>query len=415
MRIFRILSLGILLFIANSVWAKDKKSEEYVKPAFNSFHKQSFTYKTDLAFNKKMATLEMDVYRADGDSNMNRPCIIWFHGGSFMTGSKSGRDVVPFCEYFTQRGFVNISVDYRLGMEIFPPNAKSAAEAIYRATQDGRSALDFISQHAKEWGINPNQLIVAGSSAGGFIAMSLAFLDKQSEIPTVINTGLRSDANPTGLGPMWENNKPENAFKPLACINMCGALIDSSWIENKDKGFPLLSIHGNKDKTVPAGADTIRVMNRSLTRIYGSIPIHEIATKKGLNSELIIFKGADHVPYIKKPEYLDTTMCLTHKFIVEKVLQLDNWPKGNNCFGLSKESKKKVKQFGLKFNKETNNSRVFAEDGKPCTEIAVYGKDHKLITKHFNVSEVKLDDQILEQGIGKVVAKRGREKTVLEF
>ena len=46
---------------------------------------------------------EMDIYTPQGDTETNRPLIIYMHGGSFYLGDKSMTDCVDFCESFAKR------------------------------------------------------------------------------------------------------------------------------------------------------------------------------------------------------------------------------------------------------------------------------------------------------------------------
>ncbi len=53
-----------------------------------------------------------------------------------------------------------------------PPVGDEAAEAARTwAEEDGRQAIRFVRQHAKEWGLDPNRIGIAGFSAGGGIVM----------------------------------------------------------------------------------------------------------------------------------------------------------------------------------------------------------------------------------------------------
>ena len=57
---------------------------------------------------------KMDIYTPDGDTEINRPLILFMHGGSFYGGNKTDADCEDFCESFAKRGYVTASVNYRL-------------------------------------------------------------------------------------------------------------------------------------------------------------------------------------------------------------------------------------------------------------------------------------------------------------
>ena len=60
---------------------------------------------------------KMDIYMPSGDTEVNRPLIIFIHGGSYIGGDKSGPDCVDFCETFAKKGYVTASVNYRLASD----------------------------------------------------------------------------------------------------------------------------------------------------------------------------------------------------------------------------------------------------------------------------------------------------------
>ena len=55
-------------------------------------------YGENLKNNGTSQILLCDVYQPVGDNVINRPAVIVAHGGFFLSGSKTGADVVPICE-----------------------------------------------------------------------------------------------------------------------------------------------------------------------------------------------------------------------------------------------------------------------------------------------------------------------------
>ena len=45
---------------------------------------------------------EMDIYTPDGDTETNRPLIIFIHGGTFIAGDKANSDCIDFCKKFAK-------------------------------------------------------------------------------------------------------------------------------------------------------------------------------------------------------------------------------------------------------------------------------------------------------------------------
>ena len=82
-------------------------------------------YQTEIFSNTDVATVDysdvytglehrMDIYTATGDTVSNRPVIFYLHGGSFYSGDKSMTDCIDFCIAFAKRGYVAVSLNYRL-------------------------------------------------------------------------------------------------------------------------------------------------------------------------------------------------------------------------------------------------------------------------------------------------------------
>lgn len=88
--------------------------------------------------------------------------VVWIHGGG-LTGGKA-EDYIPHCCYFAERGFVGISVEYRL---------LSEEVAVEDCIADAADAVRFIRFHAELFGIAPQRIAVVGESAGGYLATAL--------------------------------------------------------------------------------------------------------------------------------------------------------------------------------------------------------------------------------------------------
>jgi acetyl esterase len=99
----------------------------------------------------------------DGDK---RPVIVFFFGGGWKNGSFT--QFIPQAEYFASRGIVALSADYRIASV-----HKTTPDA---CVEDGKSAIRWVRAHAGRLGINPDQVIAAGGSAGGHVAACTAFI-----------------------------------------------------------------------------------------------------------------------------------------------------------------------------------------------------------------------------------------------
>ena len=101
-----LLIICFLFFLNN---AASQCNGRYINEIFSNVDVSTTNY-SDFFFDSEH---EMDVYTPVGDSLQNSPLILYFHGGSFTAGDKSTIDCVDFCEYFSKRGYVTASVNYR--------------------------------------------------------------------------------------------------------------------------------------------------------------------------------------------------------------------------------------------------------------------------------------------------------------
>ena len=90
------------------------------------------------------------------------PTLVYFHGGGWVTGSKD-QAVLEVLPYLAM-GFAVVNVDYRLA-QVAPAPAAAA---------DCRCALRWVFRHAEQYGLDAARVVVAGTSAGGHLALLAA-------------------------------------------------------------------------------------------------------------------------------------------------------------------------------------------------------------------------------------------------
>ncbi len=273
--------------------------------------------------------LTMDIYEPTGDTETARPLIIWAHGGSFIAGSRTDGDVVALANAFAKKGFVCVSIDYRVGM--FPIDSVNAVKAVVRATQDMKASIRYFykdKQTTNTYKIDTNNIIIGGSSAGAVTALHLAYLDKDCEVEQYISN---ADLNAMG-GLEGTSGSPGYSTNVHAVINLCGALASYGWMEPGD--VPLCSLHGDNDGTVPYFTDVAVVAGFNVIQLDGSRILNEQANAIGIQNNFYTHYGAGHAVYAGNAAYMDTTINFVTDFLVdhlscsESILQPDNTPTG---------------------------------------------------------------------------------------
>lgn len=123
-------------------------------------------YSISLAFNEETATyfsdsiitLKATIYSPEKDTI--KPALILIHEGGFTGGSR-------FCfnqygPYFAKRGYVVMSIDYRLVQQggAYPEALKDCIEAVL-----------WLKAHHEKYRIDKQRMAVIGSSAGAYLAV----------------------------------------------------------------------------------------------------------------------------------------------------------------------------------------------------------------------------------------------------
>jgi acetyl esterase len=108
----------------------------------------------------------LDLWQAR--SSRPTPLIIFFHGGSFLTGGKELARGSDLLKWALEAGVSYASVNYRYAKDgVFLP----------APMQDGARAVQVLRSRAREWNLDPGRFAAYGVSAGAGIALWIAFHD----------------------------------------------------------------------------------------------------------------------------------------------------------------------------------------------------------------------------------------------
>jgi acetyl esterase/lipase len=274
----------------------------YVQRIFTTLDTtHDIVYGKNLDVNNAIDTLKCDLYQPVGDTSHARPLLVLTHGGSFVAGDKSEPDIVRLCTAFASRGYVTVSINYRLGVTTV--SGSELARANVRAVQDESAAVRYFRSRADSLRIDTALIFAGGTSAGGFTAIQHAYLD-QSEIPAAMDT--------SGLGGLeGASGTPGYSSHIRGVINLWGAIGDTAWINAGD--VPIVSIHGTADNTVPYDAGWVFSMP-GIYWVYGSASIHRRAVGHGVYSVLRLFNGMGHQFPVTSPQ-MDTAEDIISGFL----------------------------------------------------------------------------------------------------
>ena len=263
-----------------------------------------------------------DIYEPAGDTQTDRPLIIYFHTGNFLPkyinqsalGTRADSCTVAICEEFARKGYVVASVDYRLG---YNPTAPTQVErttqliqAAYRGVQDSRTAVRYfrksIAEDSNPYGIGTDKIAMFGEGTGGYITLASAGISSFEDI-------IYEDDGTTPISKFWYDpgdgsfipmvvesihgdvNATTDTYAPAAqggfqmCIanhvgyssdfnfqmNLGGALGDLNWLDEGD--IPMVSFQGPHDQYAPYTSAVLIVpgVNLPIVEVDGAYNIHE--------------------------------------------------------------------------------------------------------------------------------------------
>jgi len=127
---------------------------------------------TEIRYSEQYPNSFLDITYPDEDREAPRPTLIYFHGGGFFGGSKSvgdplaGSDATALLDDICAEGFNLVNIDYVLVPEYHFPDPLIQANEAFR----------FLTDHADEYHLNMDRVVIMGSSAGAIITSQLGSL-----------------------------------------------------------------------------------------------------------------------------------------------------------------------------------------------------------------------------------------------
>ncbi len=265
----------------------------YAFQIFNDVSKTTVKYATSTPENKD---LFVDIYQPANDQVTKRPLIIFAHGGSFIAGDKS--DMEPFCTFWSQRGFVTASLQYRL-FAGFPTKA-AMFDAAVKAVSDMKGAYRYFKSDAAKlnlYNIDTTKIFIGGLSAGAITALHAAYMDEGDAIASDALTTIIANGGFHGNTGDAENLS-HNDRDIFGVFNMSGAVFTKGLLDT-DEPF-LMSFQGDNDDVVPIDSNSVFF---GLAYLYGSRTIHKEADAIGLPNTLTVAPGGGHTDIYTSPTF----------------------------------------------------------------------------------------------------------------
>ncbi|MFZ1799297.1 MAG: alpha/beta hydrolase, partial [Chitinophagaceae bacterium] len=218
------------------------------------------------------------VFYATHDySPVATPIVVIFHAGGFS--DCSGPNYLDTLAIMTaQRGFIVVVAEYRCGRIKDPDvtgdyTSVQQVNAIYRSIQDGRGLLRTLIKtvrsdvnHELPYLMDTSNIFVAGQSAGGVIAMSLAYDKYAAQVYATFPSPTGSTTIDQALGPIdadYYDGETSIQYYPKikGLWSMWGAKAIPLAYDGNEVGFlqnsnpiPMIAFMGHRDPVFPEDA-----------------------------------------------------------------------------------------------------------------------------------------------------------------
>ncbi|WP_346854922.1 alpha/beta hydrolase [uncultured Draconibacterium sp.] len=286
-----LLALSLLFFV--SAFSQNR----YTEPSFDEISVETLTYAT-----KEGENLDLDIYLPMADAETERATLIYVHGGGFSVGQRDNEGIQDFCTRMANHGYVVASISYRLTRKGTPEAfgcdcpANDKLNTFYAAVEDLQDATFFLIENREQFGIDPQKIILAGSSAGA---------------ETVLNTAYQ---------PPYCYGLDSGPVSFAGVIGMAGAIPDTAVIYD-ESAVPSLLFHGTDDPLVPYATAPHHYCDKDKAGyliLHGSQSIaeklHQLNTPYWLHTSC----GAGHEMASKPMEdYFDVIVEFCNTFVVK--------------------------------------------------------------------------------------------------
>lgn len=222
--------------------------------------------------------LYMDVYDpAEGSETSfegkEKPTIIFVFGGNFADGKRDDKTYLPWFRTMTENGYRMIAIDYRLGLKEITTfglgQANNLEDAIHIAMEDLFCATGFIVENKDMLGIDPENIVICGSSAGAVTVLQAEY--------EICNNACQTQNLPDG-------------FRYKGVISFSGGILSRKGkLKYDEEPCPTLMFHGTEDNLVCYSK--IRFFHLGF---FGSEKIADRFKKSGYDYNILRYLGRGH-------------------------------------------------------------------------------------------------------------------------
>jgi len=258
--------------------------------------------------------LSVAIYQPKPTS-LQAPVMVYIHGGGFMAGFNIETDAD--LRWFSAQGWLVFSVDYRL----FTPDSPTWN----KAPQDVACGLAWVGANAAAYGGDSSRLALLGDSAGGNLALNLAYMAAQGNnqsacgvVPVPAAVVVQYPAvDPLAI---YEQGYPIPGFEPKMLVS---GYIGGIPQELSDRARAVSSVTYLSDKAPPTLI--LAPEKDSIVPFSSVLRFAEQARLAGVDVELVVIPFSNHVYNQMASGSIgnQARLTITKRYLFEQGL----WPK----------------------------------------------------------------------------------------
>lgn len=207
----------------------------------------------------------LDIYAPVETPEEQLPVIVFFYGGSWNSGTRTGYDFAG--RALAAQGFVVVVPDYRLVPEVRYPGF----------VEDGAAALRWVAENIAEHGGDPERVVLSGHSAGAHIAAMLTYDARWLGEDHAMLRGFAGLAGPYDFLPL-DSDSTKAAF--------------GQWPDLPETQPTTWASAGDPPALLLTGAEDTTVKPRNSQALAAALE------EAGVGAQVIEYEGVDHIDIV---------------------------------------------------------------------------------------------------------------------
>ncbi len=222
------------------------------------------------------------------------PALILIHGGGWRSGNKSMQ--VPLAQQIAAKGYVTVTVEYRLSPEALYP----------AAVHDIKAAIRFLRHNSEKLSIIRDRIAISGSSAGGQLASLIGMTNDMKKFEgdegfNSVSSGVQAIIDIDGVLDFTDPNESAKDNNPAR--RSAGAY----WFGGTFKEAPEKWIEASPIRYAGINTPPILCINSSLPRFHaGRDSLITILNSHHIYSEVHTISATPHPFWLFHPWFEST-------------------------------------------------------------------------------------------------------------